>query len=70
MKDCEVCKPEPRPAHSGLGVPIEMQGTRHRRDCPLVPRMEPSDELRDQLRKIREAERAAWASVAEGWVIG
>lgn len=67
--DCEVCKPDPRPIHDGPGIPVQMIGTRHRTDCPLVPDLTPSGELRKQLASIRESGRRA-AQAAHGWVIG
>jgi hypothetical protein len=33
---CPVCKPDPPRRHVGPGVPVEMPGTYHRRDCPTV----------------------------------
>jgi hypothetical protein len=69
MSDCEVCKPEPEKPLVGPGERIPMPGTRHRPDCPLIPRMEPSEELRKQLAAIKESERKAWAA-AQGWVMG
>jgi len=69
MDDCEVCKPDPRPAHKGPGVPVQMIGTRHRVDCPLIPTLTPSEELRKQLAEVRDCERRAW-EMARGWVIG
>ena len=67
--DCEICKPEPIKKYDGPGEVIEMPGTRHRRECPLVPNLEPSEELKKQLASIRDAERRAWVE-AQNWIIG
>lgn len=69
MSDCELCKPEPMRRIQAPGFPIQMVGTRHRIDCPLVPQMEPSEWLRERLAEIAECERRAWRE-AQGWVIG
>lgn len=69
--DCQVCKPPALPVHEGPGFPIEMPGTRHRSNCPLVPQL--SDEAKQRIREAFEesarARRRAMES-AHTYVIG
>ena len=38
--DCPICQPPPVPSDGGPGVPLVMPGTRHRSDCPTLPKID------------------------------
>jgi hypothetical protein len=71
MSDCSICKPDPLPAHRGLGVPVPLAGVRHRSDCPSLPHLsaEAKERLRVQLADIAAARRRAYVE-SQFYVIG
>lgn len=66
---CPECKYVP-PPYTGPGTPIRQEGTIHLAECPTIPKPteEERERLREDLRKITEAQRRAWAESRNIWI--